>query len=230
MNLQQTIEERRSEPGYAFSHQAGHLSLDFINTVSTAGTYLDVRYEADPKYTGDHINNYFDAVEWGRQLKLLSDTEVGRLLARAKEDPEGAEEAVAALKKLRHALYRVFTARSLGLPVKDDALDALNEELPVALGHMRVRRAEDGFRWGWDEDSDTLTKMLWPVAKSAVDLLTGEGHTLERLHQCAASDCGWLFIDMSRNHSRRWCDMSNCGNVAKARRHYHRKKGQKVEA
>ncbi|HYP20995.1 MAG TPA: ABATE domain-containing protein, partial [Chloroflexia bacterium] len=117
MNLQQTIEERRSEPGDAFSHQAGHLSLDFINTVSTAGPYLDVRYEADPKYTGDHINNYFDAVEWGRQVKLLSDTEAGRLLARAERDPEGAEEAVAALKKLRHALYRVFTARSLGLPV-----------------------------------------------------------------------------------------------------------------
>jgi predicted RNA-binding Zn ribbon-like protein len=93
-----------------------------------------------------------------------------------------------------------------------------------------VRRAEGGFRWGWDEESDSLTKVLWPVAKAAADLLTSEGHALKRLHQCAASDCGWLFIDMSRNHSRRWCDMSNCGNVAKARRHYHRKKVQKVGA
>jgi predicted RNA-binding Zn ribbon-like protein len=230
MNLEQMIEERRSEPGYTFSNRAGDLSLDFINTVSTAGMYQDMRYEADPKYTGDHIANYFDVVEWGRQLKVLTDAEAGRLLVKAEEDSAQAEEAVAAVKKLRHALYRVVTARSLGLPVSDDALEALNEELPVALSHARVRRASDGFRWGWDEESDALTKMLWPVAKAAVDLLTEEGHTLERLHQCAANDCGWLFIDMSRNHSRRWCDMSNCGNVAKARRHYHRKKGQKVEA
>ncbi|HEY0072169.1 MAG TPA: ABATE domain-containing protein [Chloroflexia bacterium] len=230
MNLEQMIEARRSEPGYAFSNRAGDLSLDFINTVSTAGMYHDMRYEADPKYTGDHIDNYFDVVEWGRQLHVLTDEEAERLLAKAEEDPVQAEEAVAAVKRLRHALYRVVTARSLGLPVSDDALEALNEELPVALSHARVRRAGEGFRWGWDEESDALTKMLWPVAKAAVDLLTEEGHMLERLHQCAANDCGWLFIDMSRNHSRRWCDMSNCGNVAKARRHYHRKKGQTVEA
>ncbi len=228
MNLQQSIEQQRSEPGYTFSNHAGDLSLDFINTVSTAGTYHDVRYEADPRYAGDHINNYVDVVEWGRQLKLITDAEAARLLSKAERDPAQAEEAVAAVKKLRHALYRVFTARSLGLPVSDDALEALNEELPVALSHARVRRAEGGneggFRWGWDEDSDALTKVLWPVAKAAVDLLTEEGHMLERLHQCAASDCGWLFIDMSKNHSRRWCDMSNCGNRAKARRFHERQK------
>ncbi|MDQ3704223.1 MAG: ABATE domain-containing protein [Chloroflexota bacterium] len=230
MDLQQIIEEQRSEPGYSFSHSAGHLALDFINTVSTAGMYHDMRYEADPKYAGDHLGKYVDMVEWGRQLRLITDAEAERLLAKAGEHPDQAEEAVAAARKLRHALYRVFTAYSLGLPVSEDALEALNAELPVALSHMRVRRGTDGFQWGWDEESDELTKMLWPVAKSAVDLLTEEGRRLERVHQCAASDCGWLFLDMSKNRSRRWCDMSNCGNQAKARRHYHRKKGHKVEA
>lgn len=230
MNMQRTFEEQRSEPEYTFSHSAGNLALDLINTVSTAGVYHDVRYEANPKYRGDHINNYFDVLAWGRQLELITDTEAERLLARAEQHPQEAEEAVTALKRLRHALYRVFTAHSLGMPVGDEALDALNEELPVALSHMKVRRVEHGFRWGWDEESDSLTKVLWPVAKAAVDLLTEEGHRLERVHQCAGHDCGWLFIDMSKNRSRRWCDMSNCGNLAKARRHYHRKKGQKVEA
>ncbi|MDQ3929695.1 MAG: CGNR zinc finger domain-containing protein [Chloroflexota bacterium] len=230
MNLQQTIEEQRSEPGYTFSHSAGHLALDFINTVSTAGMYHDVRYTADPRYSGDHIGNYVDLVEWGRQLRLITDAEAERMLARAAQHAEEAEEAVTAVRKFRHALYRVFTGYSLGLPVADDALEDLNAELPAALSHMRVQRGAHGFEWGWDEESDELTKMLWPVAKSAVDLLTQDEHRLERVHQCAANDCGWLFIDMSKNRSRRWCDMSNCGNQAKARRHYHRKKGHKVEA
>ncbi|MEA2574373.1 MAG: hypothetical protein QOH93_1671 [Chloroflexia bacterium] len=230
MDLQKTIEEQRSEPGYTFSHSAGDLALDFINTVSTAGMYQDMRYEANPKYTGDHIGNYIDFVEWGRQLQLITDAEAERLVVRAGEHPREAEEAVAAVRKFRHALYRVFTGYSLGLPVSEEALEALNAELPVALAHMRLRNGANGFQWGWDQESDDLTKMLWPVARSAVDLLTEEGRRLERVHQCAANDCGWLFIDMSKNHSRRWCDMSNCGNQAKARRHYHRKKGQKIEA
>ena len=229
MNLQQVIEEHRSEPGYAFSHSAGDLALDFINTVSTAGMYHDVRYGADPKYAGDHIGKYVDLVEWGRQLRLITNEEAERLLARADEHPGEAEEAVAAVKRFRHALYRVFTADSLDLPVSEDALEDLNAALPAALSHMRVLQGADGFKWGWDQESTELTKMLWPVAKAAVDLLTESGHRLERVHQCAANDCGWLFLDMSKNRSRRWCDMSNCGNQAKARRHYHRKKGHVVE-
>lgn len=229
-DIQEIIEKQRSEPGYTFSSSAGDLVLDFINTVSTAGTYHDMRYEANPKYSGDHISNYVDVVEWARQLRLITDGEVERLMTRAAEHAEEAEEAVVAVKKLRHALYRVLTGYSLGLPVSEDALEALNAELPGALSRMRVRKGTEGFQWGWDEESDTLTKMLWPVAKSAVDLLTEHGHKLERVHQCAANDCGWLFVDMSKNRSRRWCDMSNCGNLAKARRHYHRKKGHKVEA
>jgi predicted RNA-binding Zn ribbon-like protein len=64
--------------------------------------------------------------------------------------------------------------------------------------------------------------MLWPVARSAADLLTSQEQS--RVRECAASDCGWLFLDLSRNRSRRWCDMETCGNRTKARRHYARSK------
>lgn len=229
-NFEHTIEEHRSEPGYIFSHHAGDLSIDFVNTVSTAGMYQDVRYEQNPRYASDHIGNYYDVLEWGRQLRLLSDEEAERLLARAERDPEAAGEAVAAFKRLRHAIYRIFTGHALGRPVSEDALAALNQELPQAMSHAQVVRTKEGFGWGWDEKNDWLTKMLWPVAKAAVDLLTDNQARLGRVHQCASNECGWLFIDMSRNHSRRWCDMKDCGNVAKARRHYQRKKVQQLGA
>ena len=229
-NLEQTIEGHRSEPGYTFSHHAGDLSVDFVNTVSTAGLYQDMRYEQNPRYSGDHIGNYFDVLEWGRQLQLLTDEEAERLLAKAEQDPEAANEAVTAFKRLRHAIYRIFTGHARGLPVSDDALAALNEELPHAMSHAQLVKTQDGFGWGWDAKSDALTRMLWPVAKAAVDLLTNDESRLERVHQCASNECGWLFIDMSRNHSRRWCDMKDCGNVAKARRHYQRKKVQQIGA
>ena len=63
--------------------------------------------------------------------------------------------------------------------------------------------------------------MLWPVAWSAAELLA-QG-PLERIRECPGQDtCGWLFLDLSKNASRRWCDMRVCGNRAKARRHYER--------
>jgi len=42
---------------------------------------------------------------------------------------------------------------------------------------------------------------------------------LNQVRQCRGDNCGWLFVDGSKNHSRRWCDMRDCGNRAKVRRH-----------
>jgi predicted RNA-binding Zn ribbon-like protein len=92
---------------------------------------------------------------------------------------------------------------------------------------VRVIRNESGFTWGWDKQSDALDRMLWPVARSAADLLTSDH--LNRVHQCGGKDCTWLFVDTSRNHSRQWCDMGDCGNRAKARRFYQRTRGTKTK-
>src|SRR5207302_22567 len=75
-------------------------------------------------------------------------------------------------------------------------------------------------------EEETLDRMLWPVIRSAADLLvSGEA---QRVRRCASETCDWLFLDTSRNHSRRWCDMSGCGNRAKARRHYARAKAGRL--
>ena len=86
------------------------------------------------------------------------------------------------------------------------------------MAHSRIIETPAGFVWDWDGSADALDKMLWPVVLSAADLLTSK--ELERVGECADHRrCGWLFFDVSRNHSRRWVSMEICGNRAKVRRH-----------
>ncbi len=80
-----------------------------------------------------------------------------------------------------------------------------------------------GFIWDWQDDPEpALDRVLWPIIRSAAQLLIAD--ELSRLKLCDADDCGWLFVDGSRNRSRRWCDMSDCGNRAKARRYRERQR------
>ena len=79
-------------------------------------------------------------------------------------------------------------------------------------------RADGGtYRLSWPGDR-TLRTLRWEVATSAVDLLTAG--RLDRVGECPA--CGWLFLDTSKNRSRRWCSMATCGGRDKARRYYAR--------
>jgi predicted RNA-binding Zn ribbon-like protein len=76
--------------------------------------------------------------------------------------------------------------------------------------------------WSWIAQDDVLDRMLWPVIRSAADLLTSQD--LWSVKICASDSCNWLFLDTSKNQSRRWCDMKSCGNRAKVHRHYERRK------
>ena len=89
----------------------------------------------------------------------------------------------------------------------------------VSRTHARIVSTKEGFKWDWSEEL-ALDRMLWFIARSAADLLTSGN--LDRVRQCGDEECGWLFIDTTKNRSRRWCDMTDCGNRAKARRHYSR--------
>lgn len=126
---------------------------------------------------------------------------------------------------LREVIFRVFETLATGRAVAADELGTLNEALVTALGRACLVAVEPtGFGWGWAWDDGTnpagLEAPLWPVARSAADLLTSG--QLGALCICAAERCDWLFLDASRNGSRRWCSMRTCGNRAKNRRHHAR--------
>jgi predicted RNA-binding Zn ribbon-like protein len=116
---------------------------------------------------------------------------------------------------LREAIFQVFVARARGALPPAGALRTLNKEQPTALARLRLVADGGGYRTEW-EDEDALDRMLWPVVRSAAELLTSDD--LDRVRECAADNCAWLFLDRSKNRSRRWCDMAVCGNRSKVRR------------
>src|SRR5262245_5817814 len=95
-------------------------------------------------------------------------------------------------------------------------LDLLNQELNVAHGRVRLGVGEENFVWEWTDTKNALDRMLWHIADSAAEMLTTDD--LTRLRGCPGKDCGWLFLDVSKNSRRQWCDMQACGNLAKVRR------------
>ena len=106
-------------------------------------------------------------------------------------------------------------------PVPPGDLEQITDIAIQTLTNRRLAPTEDGYRWEWESYSkNRLDSILWPIAQSATELLTSS--QLRTVRMCEAPTCAWLFLDQSRNRSRRWCDMKVCGNRQKARRHYQR--------
>jgi predicted RNA-binding Zn ribbon-like protein len=202
-----------NEPVFEFT--GGNLCLDFTNTLSGR--------RARPR---ERLTSYQDLIAWGRQAGVLTDADAFFLERIAAEHPRDATRMLAEAVTLREALYRILSSVIEGSPPGQDELAFLNAALSRAMDRLRVARGVSGFGWAWATEEETLDRMLWPVIRSAADLLvSGEA---QRVRRCASEACDWLFLDTSRNHSRRWCDMSGCGNRAKARRHYARTKAGRL--
>lgn len=191
-----------------FDTDAEALCLSFANNFDVHAS--DKREEM--------LKNYADLIRWAQKLEVIDTPSAQSLLHQADQRPDEAAAVLQSAWALREVIYNIFAAIAHHQPPNAADLDVLNAALPDALAHHRIMTYEDGFIWGWD-DAAALDQMLWPVIRNAADLLTGD--LLDRVGQCAnVRGCGWLFLDTSRNRSRRWCSMETCGNRAKARRHY----------
>ncbi len=198
-----------------FSLIGGELCLDFTNTVSGRDT-------DDPSapVTSDNLKSYADLLAWSEQAGAVTTAVAARLRDEAARHPADAAAAVERARVLRESMYRVFSAHAAGLQPRADDLASLNDALGAAMARAQIIPTAEGFVWDWADEEEALDRMLWPVARSAAELLTSA--KVARIHECEGDTCTWLFVDTSKNHSRRWCDMKDCGNRAKARRHYHR--------
>ena len=174
----------------------------------------------------EEITGYASLLAWAYGAGLVGDAQKQRLSAAAARHPNAAEATYRAAVELREAIYRIFTHLAHSRPPDDSDLELLNASLSAALAHARIVQVGDMFEWGW-ADGDELERIVWPIARSAGELLVSPWRA--RVGQCADDrGCGWLFIDTSKNHSRRWCDINDCGNRAKARRHYQRVRKQRA--
>jgi len=185
------------------------LCLDFTNTTP----YHDSLDE-------DHLRGYADLLSWCIDVALLSVDEAQHLWTMAERRPEAAAAVLRKAINLREALYRIFARGEHGELADAGDLETFNAALAEAMTHLRLVPQDGGYGWEWIGGEDDLAQMLWPVAWSASELLLSDER--RRVRVCNGEDCEWLFVDTSRNHSRRWCDMNVCGNRAKAKRHYHR--------
>lgn len=189
--------------------ESGRLCLDFCNTIDWHASQNPI----------EGLNSYDDLVRWAGLVGLLDEGEAADLRRAAEARPAQAEAVRQEAIALREALYRIFSTLAHGACCEPVDVDRLNAGLKKSQAHIHLTQEGDDFVWAWDPPEGALESILWPVARSAADLLTGD--ELDRVKECADDrGCGWLFLDMSRNRSRQWCDMKSCGNRAKARRHY----------
>jgi predicted RNA-binding Zn ribbon-like protein len=198
---------------YTYPLVAGRLALEFNNTGS----------ERVNGGVTEMLHDYGDLLDWCERLEVLEPADLTRFRALAETQPAEAAEALAEIIALRETVYRIFSARAHGRVPANEDLERLNEALARALPWRRLAPEGACCRWDWQLPDD-LRAPAFPMWNSAADILT-DAYELERVKECTNESCSWLFLDSSKNRSRRWCEMRECGNRAKAKRHYQRKRG-----
>jgi predicted RNA-binding Zn ribbon-like protein len=190
----------------------GHLALDFVNTLGGG-------LELGPQPHDEHLRSYSDLLAWSVRVGTLSEPTAAALARVAADQPRQADRVHREALDLRELAYSVLGPIASGRSPSETALEALRERERASLSHARLEPGAAVYRWRWEGEED-LRLPLWPVAHATIALLT-EG-PLDRLKPCHG--CRWLFLDHSKNRSRRWCSMEECGTSAKKRRYVERRR------
>jgi predicted RNA-binding Zn ribbon-like protein len=186
----------------------GALCLDFVNTINS---------RVDPEH--DYLMQYSDLAGWAHKMGILSPTQSRRLQKLAKQNMDDARNALHAARTLRELLYRLFSNMTKGTEPdqKDMEIFVVFYGEAFSRGHFIKKEAHYSTAWNVDRSFDDL---LWPIIHSAGGLLLSE--ELGQVKECPG--CGWLFLDTSKNQSRRWCSMNTCGARDKMRRYHKRQR------
>jgi predicted RNA-binding Zn ribbon-like protein len=193
-----------------FEWIGGATCLDFTNTVTwrTDGV------------CNERLATFDDLVVWSVGAGLLTREDARALRARAESHPGAAESALREARAARLLLHHMFTRVATHRSLPEREIAQFNRALARTSTAAHLVPVGRRFRWRFARDAEDLGQLVCPVIIDAAHLLASDDLTL--LQTCANDNCGWLFVNRSRNGLRRWCDMRTCGNKAKARRHYHR--------
>ena len=205
-----------SSPDLPFKYVGGDPSLDLVNTVDWTSRGPE----------NDRLTDYARLTRWAEGAGIVSRREGERLRREAAARPREAQAAYDAALWLRHVLQRLVASLAAG-EKPGSSLDELNDLLAGALKRLRIvpapkaKTGQSPVEWEWEGRQDDLESLLWPVLRSAADLLTSA--EARRVRVCPSLDCGWTYVDRSRNGMRRWCQMEVCGTLEKTRRRAERR-------
>lgn len=188
------------------------MCLDFANTLGWRGS--------SPT---ESLLTFADLLKWCGDAGVIPARLAHQLRAWPEKHPKRVADIFSEAIALREVIYRVFHCVASGANPDDVDLDLLNRALRDAPLRTTIQRSAEGFGWQVEESKTSASSILAPVLWSAGDVLVGP--QLAKLRECSNAKCLWLFLDDSKNGTRRWCSMQSCGNRAKAHRHYLRQKG-----
>ena len=185
----------------------GRTCLDFTNTVNLRGSG-ELR---------DSLESYGDLLHWAMRAGILTAAQAVDLNDRAGREPDEAGRTLKEAIDIREVIFRIFSASAAGGVPSDEDLDLYNHYFSAAMTGASIIRVNERYIIGFDAGR-RLDSVLAPIVWSAAELLGDPASAMVK--ECNGETCGWLFLDTSKNHSRRWCEMKDCGNRAKAQRHY----------
>lgn len=206
-----TTNAHAARPAPPLKYVGGDLALDLVNTADWTSRGV----------ANERLLDYDRLVKWAVGAGVVPSARAAGLRRAAAARPDEATRACAAARELRAILQRLFASVAGGR--RDEAAwtdfgGRLDEALRRLTLAPEPRRATGGSvaRWFWRDTDERLDWLLWPVVRSAADLLAS--NEARRIRICDGPDCGWLFVDRSRNRLRRWCEMDTCGTTAKTLR------------
>jgi predicted RNA-binding Zn ribbon-like protein len=184
----------------------GALAFDFANTCSGRGGRRRI----------EHLRSADDVVVWAHHAKIIAHVHAGALRRRLRRNPGLARRLWRRALQLRDIVYAIGLALAARAPLRREAVDRLTRIHAQCLAAARLTPVRGVYAWTWESASCPVGAILGPITLSALGVLSQTD--LSRVKQCPGRDCGWLFVDRTKNRGRRWCEMQVCGNRAKQRR------------
>jgi predicted RNA-binding Zn ribbon-like protein len=184
-----------------FQFISGSLALDFVNTV--ANRLGELR---------ECLENADEFSRWARMAGLLGKRETLHVTS----------VQLSRFRSAREDLYRIFRPLALGNAPSTGTIAELNLMFSRVSGKLRMERANGKVRWAWRTSSHDPDRILGPIFLNACEMIVSGLHS--KLRECNDEFCGWIFVDHSHAGHRRWCSMADCGNRAKVRENYRRKR------
>lgn len=194
---------------------AGNVPLEFLNTAA-GRVQQDEKNPLNYIILKDKLENFSDLTDWGKTIGILNDAASKEINLLAAKNEHAALKVLQHARVLRELIFRIIICLIEGYNPKEEDIDLFNKECTAAREHQKLIFETNKFTWKFDLKNPALETILWIVTLYASELLTSD--MLPRVKQCPGNNCGWLFLDSSKNGRRQWCDMKDCGNLAKVHR------------